>query len=87
MMLTLMPAAVASRMAGMPSGFAGILMKRLDRSTAFQNRLASSTVARVSRAMNGETSSETKPSLPLSRSKSGRSTSQPERTSPTASVS
>ncbi len=47
----LSPAAVASRMAGIPSGLAGILMKRLGRSTAFQKRFASATVAWVSRAM------------------------------------
>jgi len=47
-MLTLMPAAVASRMAGIPSGLAGILMNRLGRSRAFQKRFASSTLARVS---------------------------------------
>ena len=50
-MLTLIPAAVASRMAGMPSGLAGILMNRFGRSASFQNRFASSTDARVSRAM------------------------------------
>ena len=86
-MLTLMPAAVASRIAGMPSGFAGILINAFGRSTAFQNRFASATVALVSRAMYGDTSSETKPSRPPSRSKSGRKTSQAACTSSTAMVS
>ncbi len=83
----LMPAAVACLIAGMPSGFAGILMKRFGRSTAPQNRFASWTVAFVSRAMYGDTSSETNPSRPCRRSNRGRSASQAERTSSTAMAS
>ena len=52
----LIPSAIERRMAGMPSGVAGILIMTFGRSSACQSRLASATVPSVSRASSGETS-------------------------------
>ena len=62
--LTLMPAAMASSIAGTPSSVPGILTIRLGRSTRPQKSRACATVVSVSCASAGSTSSETKPSAP-----------------------
>ena len=58
-----MPSEMACVIAGRPSSVAGILMNRFGRSTAHHSARASATVASVSRASRGSTSSETRPSL------------------------
>jgi hypothetical protein len=67
-MLTLMPAAIASSTAFAPSAVPGILIMTFGRSTVAQSRCASAIVARASFADAGETTIETKPSLPVVRS-------------------
>jgi hypothetical protein len=79
--LTLMPSASTRVIAGRPSGVAGILIIRLGRSTVFHRSTASVTVASVSWALPGSTSSETRPSLPPVDCHTLRNTSQARRTS------
>jgi hypothetical protein len=86
-MLTLSPSAVAWRMAGMPSGVAGILMKTLGRAARRLRRRASLSVPSVSRARYGDTSRLTKPSAPWVSSNTGRRTSAASWMSRTASAS
>ncbi len=59
-------------MAGTPSTVPGILIMQLGRAMAPHSRRASAIVPWVSRASSGDTSIETKPSLPLDISKIGR---------------
>ena len=72
---TLIPAAIASSMAGTPASVPGILIIRLGRSTRSQYSCACLRVASVSCAKAGSTSSETKPSAWSASSQTGRSTS------------
>jgi hypothetical protein len=72
---TLMPAASVSVIAGKPSGVAGILIMTLGRCSRSQNSLACATVASVSCARFGETSTDTKPSAPRNESYVGRNRS------------
>ncbi len=64
-MLMLMPAAMLSSMAGMPSGVAGILIMTFGRPSRAKRRFAAAAVPAVSRARMGETSRLQKPSPPL----------------------
>ena len=80
-----MPAAIVSSIACRPSSVAGILMKRLGRSTSPCRRMASDFVLSVSCARSGSTSSETQPSLPLPSSETERRMSQASRMSSLAS--
>jgi hypothetical protein len=60
----LMPSARHCAMAGSPALVAGILMKRLGRSTSHHSWRASATVFSVSWANLGSTSIDTRPSTP-----------------------
>ena len=62
--LTEIPSAMVCEMAGSPATVAGILIRRLGRSTAAESNRAASAVAAVSCAMRGSTSIETRPSWP-----------------------
>ena len=64
MTLTLMPSARHWAIAGRLALVAGILMKRLGRSTSHQSWRASAMVRSVSCASRGSTSIETRPSDP-----------------------
>src|SRR5918912_896187 len=80
-MLMFSPSERASSIAGTPSSVPGILIIRFGRSTRRQNSRACSSVASVSWARAGSTSSDTKPSPPCCSSQTRRSTSHAERTS------
>ncbi len=75
-MLTEIPSARRRRIAGIPSGVAGIFTSRLGRSICFTQSLASATLASVSPASVGATSTETNPSVPFVLSKTPTSSSQ-----------
>ena len=77
----LMPSAIESSMAETPSSVPGIFTNRFGRSTRFQKSRACASVSSALCAKAGSTSSETKPSAPPASSQTGRSTSQPSRTS------
>ncbi len=62
--LTFTPEAIASSIAGRPSGVAGIFTSTFGRSTRSQRARAAAIVPAVSRASAGATSTETKPSPP-----------------------
>ncbi len=64
MTFTLTPSASARVIAGRPASVAGILTSRLGRSTVFHRSSAWATVASVSWASRGSTSSDTRPSTP-----------------------
>jgi hypothetical protein len=72
----LIPLAIASSIAGTPSSVPGILIIRLGRSTRCQKSRAWASVASVSCAKAGSTSSDTKPSAPPAPSQTGCRTSQ-----------
>ena len=65
--LTGTPVKIASSMAGRPSLVPGILMNRLGRPARADSSLAAAIVPAVSRASNGDTSSDTHPSTPFVR--------------------
>ena len=69
------PAKIASSIAGSPSFVPGILMKRLRRPARAWSSRAAASVVFVSYARSGETSSDTQPSTPAVRSKTGRNRS------------
>ena len=69
------PAAMASSIAGSPSGVPGILMNRFGRAARAYRSRAASRVAAAFRASRGETSSDTHPSTPSLRSWMGRNRS------------
>jgi hypothetical protein len=78
---TLTPSASTLVMAGMPSTVAGIFTIRLGRSTVFHRSSASATVASVSPARRGSTSSDTRPSTPFVDAYTSRNRSHAVRTS------
>ena len=86
MTLTLMPSASDSVIAGRPASVAGILMKRLGRSTSHHSRRPRRRSRRCRARGRGSTSMETRPSTPGCRSSTGRSTSQAQRTSEVVSI-
>ena len=69
--LTGTPAKIASSMAGSPSAVPGILMKRLGLPARLWRSTAAARVLFVSWARSGETSSDTQPSTPSVRAKTG----------------
>jgi hypothetical protein len=75
------PSPIRRLTAGIPSAVAGTLTSRLGRSIRFTHSRASATVASVSRASSGSTSTDTNPSAPSDASHTGRSTSQARRMS------
>ena len=82
-----MPAAMQSVIAGSPSRVPGILIIAFGRSSERHSRSASWTVAEVSWASVGETSSETSPSPPPDARYTPANASQADRTSATARCS
>ncbi len=74
MTLVLRPSAIIAWMAGTPSPVAGILTNRFGSAIRWCSLRAAATVASVSRASSGATSTETNPSVPPLASKVGRST-------------
>ena len=79
------PAKIASSIAGSPSLVPGILMKRFGLPARACRSLATASVVLVSCASSGDTSSDTQPSTPRVRSKTGRNRSAARVTSSSAS--